>query len=293
MILSICFCFTANARDRDEDWFSIESFSMQSDDSHLQNELAMLIFDVQRMIQMTGTRWSDDYVAGLTEKGAIAIEVYENRDVSSIELHYQITVLKLAINCGLEFESAIQNTPLQTELANVLLMTNELLIEPGILNEDNDYIDNLIYTIDKAMMVYEARPYRGSYIATDEQIKGAIKALNLAADGANRTKIDQCFTMALESDNPSEPVVSPKPAEPNTRYLEKLYEQYNQLPKYEDLPKYDEVYYHTGETGEIDWALVYVFECLGATDVSVECVVGGREIYLPSPEYPFTIRYAV
>ena len=105
--------------------------------------------------------------------------------------------------------------------------------------------------------------------------------------------VKEITSIDIYTDQDQEPDWPIEPPEPNTRYLDKLYEQYDQLPKYEDLPKYDEVFYHTDETGEIDWALVYVFECLGIPDVSVERVVGGREIYLPSPEYPFTIRYAV
>ena len=81
-------------------------------------------------------------------------------------------------------------------------------------------------------------------------------------------------------------------------YLDKLYEQYEHyygfgLPSKEELTKYDEVYYHTDETGEIDWALIYVFVNYGMSAVIVNGIVGGKYIYLPSPEYPFTIRYAV
>ena len=62
----------------------------------------------------------------------------------------------------------------------------------------------------------------------------------------------------------------------------------------EGLAKYDEVYYHTDETGEIDWSLVYAQKDYGCGNcVEVKCVVGGKNIFLPSPEEPFTIRYAV
>ena len=83
--------------------------------------------------------------------------------------------------------------------------------------------------------------------------------------------------------------LEPIPEDDNYMYLDKLYKQYGQLPL-----KYDEVYYHTDETGEIDWALVYAQKDYGCGNcVEVKCVVGGKNIFLPSPEEPFTIRYAV
>ena len=82
--------------------------------------------------------------------------------------------------------------------------------------------------------------------------------------------------------------LEPIPEDDNYLYLDKLYKQYGQLPL-----KYDEVYYHTDETGEIDWALVYAYNGFGFEDVITDGVIGGRYIYLPSPEHPFTVRYAV
>ena len=82
--------------------------------------------------------------------------------------------------------------------------------------------------------------------------------------------------------------LEPIPADDNYLYLDKLYKQYGQLPL-----KYDEVYYHTDETEEIDWALVYAYNGFGFEDVITDGVIGGRYIYLPSPEHPFTVRYAV
>ena len=84
------------------------------------------------------------------------------------------------------------------------------------------------------------------------------------------------------------------PFENNYLYLDKLYEQCGQLTVNEGLAKYDEVYYHTDETGETDWSLVYAQKDYGCGNcVEVKCVVGGKNIFLPSPEEPFTIRYAV
>ncbi len=81
---------------------------------------------------------------------------------------------------------------------------------------------------------------------------------------------------------------------PATQYIEKLYEQYGQLPLKEGLAKYDELYYHTNEFGETDWALVYAHNDYGVfNDVIIENIVGGRKVCLPAQEYPFSIRYAV
>ena len=90
------------------------------------------------------------------------------------------------------------------------------------------------------------------------------------------------------------------PTEKKFMYLDKLYEQedkYN-LPQKElinddEAIKYDEVYYHTNETGNTDWALVYLYIQWGGSDVIVSEIIGGRHIYLASPAYPFTIRYAI
>lgn len=96
-------------------------------------------------------------------------------------------------------------------------------------------------------------------------------------------------TEATEFADPLVEIVRGDTDDDNYMYLDKLYKQYGQLPL-----KYDEVYYHTDETGEIDWALVYAQKDYGCGNcVEVKCVVGGKNIFLPSPEEPFTIRYAV
>ncbi len=77
------------------------------------------------------------------------------------------------------------------------------------------------------------------------------------------------------------------------RYFDKLYDQYEYLVPEEEIEKYDELYYHTNSKGEIDWALVYIYyDCIFDT-VIVRGVLGGKTIYLPGPEYPFTTGYGL
>lgn len=90
------------------------------------------------------------------------------------------------------------------------------------------------------------------------------------------------------------------PEENDFRYLDKLYEQDDifDLPPKElinddEAVRYDELYYHTDQAGNTDWALVYLYIQWGGPDVIVSKIIGGRQIYLASPAYPFTIRYAV
>ncbi len=76
-------------------------------------------------------------------------------------------------------------------------------------------------------------------------------------------------------------------------YFDKLYDQYEYLVPPEEIEQYDELYYHTDIKGEVDWALVYIcYDCILDT-VIVRGILGGKTIYLPGPEYPFTIGYGL
>ena len=76
-------------------------------------------------------------------------------------------------------------------------------------------------------------------------------------------------------------------------YLTKFFEKCGNVTV-DALAEYDEVYYHTDENDETDWAIVMVDYDSGiAEEVIVSGVVGGRTIFSPTPKYPFYIGYAV
>lgn len=79
----------------------------------------------------------------------------------------------------------------------------------------------------------------------------------------------------------------------NRLFFDKFYDQYIYLLPPEEIEQYDELYYHTNDNGETDWALVYIYYDSIVETVIVSGVLGGKTIYLPGPEYPFTIRYGL
>lgn len=206
LVFSIGSGVAVSARDMDEDIYAITNFSMYEDDSPLQDELARAIWNVQNLVGMAGREWPDGYIENVIETAAAAIEVYETRDASDIELHYQITKLDLAV-C-----QYYENTTLQDELEEELETANELLAKPEISEYTDEYTDTLIDTIGKALEVYKARrPLSHTYIATDEEIENAVKGLKLAVQGAPAEEIAACFSTHDEPTEAEEPTGQTQP----------------------------------------------------------------------------------
>lgn len=92
----------------------------------------------------------------------------------------------------------------------------------------------------------------------------------------------------------TEPETEPgNPDDGTFLYLDRLYAHYDFLPEAERLNAYEEPYYHYDAEGNIDWAIVYVSYPQFTWTVCVYGVLGGKSVYMPGPEAPFTTGYGV